>query len=104
MIKDMDEFKEKVVMSENTFIVDYYATWCQPCKQLDLILKKHEAEWKKAGVELIKINVNAASDVAGAYMIQTLPTVQVFKGGVIVKTLEGLRQPEAYINLLNEEE
>lgn len=88
------EFESEVLRSEQPVLVDFYATWCPPCKILSPVLDKLANEF--AGrVKVVKVNVEEEFSLAARYGISGVPTLMVFKGGVIVDTMVGLLHPLA---------
>lgn len=96
MISCMTDFQAKVLNSNIPTLVDFYADWCGPCKSLDKVLGGITE------VRVVKVNVNTANDVAAAYMVQTLPTTVMFRGGRVTGALEGLHKKERYLQLIEE--
>jgi thioredoxin 1 len=88
-----DEF-QKIIKSTKPVLVDFYAEWCQPCKQLDKILAMIKT------IKIVKVDVMSSQAVAGAYMVQTLPTTILFKNGEVVRALEGLQKPKTYDEMI----
>jgi thiol-disulfide isomerase/thioredoxin len=63
-------------------VVHYWATWCEPCKQDMKLLRRLQANYKRAGLQIVGVNVDATADMATGYLKQTpLPWVQLFEPG-----------------------
>lgn len=85
-----DTFNAEVQNSALPVLVDFYADWCGPCKQLSGVLEKLAAEL--AGqVSVVKINVDENSTLSQRYSIMNLPTIMVFRAGQPVETVIGYR-------------
>ena len=94
------QFEKEVINSKTPVLVDFYAEWCQPCKALDKVLNTI-GERKNGSLKIVKLDVMSAQTVAGSYMVQTLPTTILFKGGQIISALEGLQKTATYEDLLD---
>jgi thioredoxin 1 len=81
------EFVSEVLQSKGIVIVDFYASWCEPCKKVEAILAKLKGAFK---LKIVKINVEQSQEVASKYMISSLPTVMVFVDGAPVNMKQGL--------------
>jgi putative thioredoxin len=97
---NQDQFVEEVVEKSKTtpVIVDFWAPWCGPCKQLTPILE-NLVKKKKGKVILAKINVDENQGIAGQLNIQSIPTVYCFVDGKPVDAFQGA-QPESKIEIM----
>lgn len=89
-IVQKDEF-EKIISESKPTIVDFFATWCGPCKMLSPILEKVEED-SKGEFNIVKIDVDESYDVAKKYGIMSVPTMIIFKDGDEQEKIVGLRQ------------
>ena len=89
-IVQKDEF-EKIINESKPTIVDFFATWCGPCKMLSPILEKVEED-SKGEFNIVKIDVDESYDVAKKYGIMSVPTIIIFKDGDEQEKIVGLRQ------------
>ena len=100
MLKHLTETDFDATIAEGTVLVDFWATWCGPCRMLGPVIEQLAADFDgKATVA--KVDVDECSALAMRYGIQSIPTVIVFKDGKPVHTLVGLRSYEDYAALLN---
>ena len=89
-IVQKDEF-EKIINESKPTIVDFFATWCGPCKMLSPILEKVEED-SKGEFNIVKIDVDESYDVAKKYGSMSVPTMIIFKDGDEQEKIVGLRQ------------
>ncbi len=78
----------KSVFNSDLAVVDFWAEWCNPCKNLEPILK--ELEEKHKHIKFFKVNVENAQSIADHYSVSGLPTIAFFKRGNLVSTRVGL--------------
>lgn len=86
-IVDTATFKE-LVAQDQLLVVDFFATWCGPCKKLSPILDEVGAEFE-GKANIVKIDVDESEDLAIEFGIRTVPTVLFFKSGQIVDKFVG---------------
>ncbi len=83
-----DKFDEEVLKSETPVLVDFWATWCGPCKAVGPIVDELAIEY--AGkLKVGKVDVDTNQRVAASYGIQSIPTLLIFKNGEIVERITG---------------
>jgi thioredoxin 1 len=90
-----DNFEQEVMKSDKPVLVDFWAEWCPPCKALSPVLDEIATEMN-GKANIVKVNVDQASDLAQKYGIRGIPTLIFFKNGEVKSTLVG-NQPKAEI-------
>jgi len=86
-----DNFSQEVITSAVPVMVDFYATWCGPCKALTPIVEKLAREYQ-GKLKVGKLNIDDAPQTPGQFAVRGVPTVIFFKGGKAVDSLVGLRK------------
>jgi putative thioredoxin len=98
------EFRRDVVEPSQTslVLVDFWAEWCNPCKQLSPILEKIAADYADRGVLLVKINVDENRFIASQFRVQSIPTVYAMFQGQPVADLSQARTEAQYRQMLDQ--
>lgn len=94
-----ENFTEEVLQSSDIVIVDFWATWCGPCKMFSPIIDEI-ADESHPGLKVGKVNVDEQPDLAGQYRVMSIPTLLVFKGGKVVKTSVGVQSKKAVLEMV----
>ncbi|HPY74866.1 MAG TPA: thioredoxin [Planctomycetota bacterium] len=82
-IKTTEEFQKNVLQNSKTVLVDFYANWCGPCRNIAPIVKEVSQELQDK-IDTYKVDIDQAGDLAADYMVQSIPTFIIFKNGQAV--------------------
>lgn len=85
----MEKFND-IIKSEKLTLVDFFATWCGPCKMMHPVLEQLKGEMGDA-IRIIKIDVDNNEEISSQYNIQSVPTLMLFKNGDVVWRESGAR-------------
>jgi len=94
-----NENYESFINSDTPVVVDFWATWCGPCKMVGPVMEDLAGEFE-GRTSVCKLNVDEMPDVASQYKIMSIPTVMIFKNGEIVDKAVGVRTKEEYQNMI----
>lgn len=92
-----EQYKTEVLNSKGVVMLDFYATWCGPCRMIAPVLEEIEEEM---GVALYKMDVDECQSVPREYGVMSIPTVCVFKDGEFKEKFLGYRQKEEIKEIL----
>lgn len=94
MVKEItkNEFESLVINSKKKVLVDFYASWCGPCRMLAPNLVKLQEEEKD--IEVYKVNVDEEGELSEKYGVYSIPSIFVFEGGKVIKQEVGFKTIE----------
>lgn len=95
------DFTEQVLQSDLPVVVDFWAEWCAPCRMVSPVLEEVAAEHSDK-LRVVKLNVDENPETASAYRITSIPTLNVYKGGQVVKQIIGARPKKAILKELSD--
>lgn len=92
-IKNTEEFEKEVINSNQTVFIDFYATWCKPCKTMTPIIEEIAKEYKE--IKFVKIDIDKNEELAIKYNIMSIPTMMIIKNGEVKKTFIGVTDKQS---------
>jgi thioredoxin 1 len=93
-------FNEVVLQSSKPVMVDFWATWCGPCRMLGPIIEEISKDFEGKAI-VGKVDVDANQEFAAKYGVRNIPTVLVFQNGEVVGRQVGVAPKQTYIDSLN---
>ena len=90
-----DSFADDVLLSDKPVIVDFWAEWCGPCRMIAPILEEVAADHDE--IVVAKLNVDENPSTAAQYGVTSIPTMNVFSGGKVVKQIIGAKPKAALL-------
>jgi thioredoxin 1 len=92
-------FESEILQSDKPVIIDFWAEWCAPCRQISPIISQLAEEYGDQ-VKIVKMNVDESPSTPGKYGIRAIPTVLAFQGGQVVEQLQGARPKSAFEDMI----
>ena len=93
-------FEQEVMKSDKLVVVDFWATWCGPCRAIGPVVDEL-AEQYSGNVVVGKVNVDEERELSSRYKVMSIPTIMLFKNGEIVDKVVGLHSKEDLTELID---
>lgn len=93
-----EAFQKEIVTRQGLSLIDFWATWCGPCRMLAPILE--ELSGQHPELKIVKVDVDENRELALRYGIESIPTLLVFKGGQVADRSVGLVSPQEILALV----
>lgn len=97
---DENNFEAMVLKADRPTLVDFWAPWCAPCRAIGPILEELAQSYGDQ-VNVVKVNVDESPTIAKRYMVRGIPTIMVFKDGLVKETQVGLAPKEHLRGLID---
>ena len=94
-----DNFQTEVLDAKGTVLVDFWASWCGPCKMIGPIIDQIADE--RTDVKVCKVNVDDEQELAVQFKVMSIPTLLVFKDGQVVNQSLGAKPKAAILSMLD---
>lgn len=103
MVKEIttEEFDKEVLKQDKVVIIEFFGTWCMPCKMLSTILDNVGAKLE-GKVDIFKLDVDENAELAKKYGVLTVPTILVLKDGAELEKAVGFRQEKQIMEMINQ--
>ena len=95
-----DNFEQLVMESDKLVVLDFYATWCGPCRAIGPVVDELAEQYSES-VVIGKVNVDEESALSRKYKVMSIPTIILLKNGEIVDKVVGLHSKEDLIELID---
>jgi thioredoxin 1 len=98
-VQSMSQYFDATIAENKLTVVDFYTTWCGPCKRMDPFVKQVKAE--NADINVLQVDAEAYMDISQRYNLEGYPTLIFFKGGQVVDRALGYMEKEGIMQFVN---
>ena len=94
-----DNFETEVLKSDKTVLIDFWASWCGPCKTVAPIIEEVAGETGDSAI-IGKVNVDEEPELAQVFKVMSIPTLAVLKNGKVVKSVVGVQSKQEILSMI----
>jgi thioredoxin 1 len=94
-----ENFDKEVLMTPGIVLIDFFATWCGPCKSMVPLLEQLDSS--RQDLTVFKVDIDKSQDLAQRFKVSSVPTFKFIKSGRVLKTQVGMMNPNDLDNILN---
>ena len=94
-----DNFETEVLKSEKPVLLDFWASWCGPCKRVAPIIEEVAGETGNSAI-IGKVNVDEEPELAQVFKVMSIPTLAVMKNGKLVSSVVGVQSKQAILSMI----
>ena len=95
-----ENFDGEVIKSDLPYMVDFWASWCGPCKMVSPVIDELEKEYQ-GRLNVGKVNVDEQGELASEYAIVSIPTIMIFKNGKVIEKIVGARSMDDFCDIID---
>ena len=95
---NQNNFQQEVLASEKPVLLDFWASWCGPCRMMHPVLDQVAEE--RSDVKVCKVNIDEQPELASMFQVVSIPTLMVMKNGRVVTQSVGARPKNQVLNML----
>ncbi len=102
MVKELTKatFEQEVMLSEKPVLIDFWASWCGPCRMVSPIIDRLSEEYE-GKIKVLKVNVDEETQLASEFAIVSIPTVLLIKNGKIAEKSVGARSFDDFCDMID---
>ncbi len=97
-----DTFQESVLKAETPVVVDFWASWCGPCRMVAPIMEELADDFE-GRIKVAKVNVDDQGELAAQFRIMSIPTILIFKNGQIAEKIVGARSKGEFVEFIEKQ-
>ena len=94
-----DNFETEVLKSDKPVLLDFWASWCGPCKRVAPIIEEVAAETGNSAI-IGKVNVDEEPELAQVFKVMSIPTLAVMKNGKVVQSVVGVQSKQTILSMI----